>query len=68
MHYQFTNNGGTILRHNDDGTISHIPMAEINEDYKEYLVWLAGGGVPEQYEGWVDPEAPLVPDEVVENP
>ena len=68
MRYQLTREGTSVLRHNEDGSISHIPTVETNEDYQEYLAWLAGGGVPEQYEGWVDPEAPLVPDEVIENP
>jgi hypothetical protein len=66
MHYQFTNGGGTILRHNDDGTVSHIPMSEQNEDYKEYLVHVEGGGETQPYEGWIDPEAPIQPDEVIE--
>jgi hypothetical protein len=67
MRYQLTKHGATVLRHNEDGSISHIPTAEANEDYQEYLAWLAGGGVPEQYEGWVDPEAPLIPDEIIES-
>ena len=31
------------------------------------IAWVAAGGVAEQYEGWIDPEAPLVPDEIIEN-
>jgi hypothetical protein len=68
MRYQLTRDGMIILRHNEDGSISHIPTVEKNEDYQAYLAWVDAGGVAEQYEGWVDPEAPLVPDEIVENP
>ena len=68
MRYQFTQHGMTVLKHNEDGSISHIPMVEQNEDYQEYLKFVEGGGQTDQYDGWVDPEVPPQPDEIIENP
>ena len=31
----------------DDGTISSIPFATGNKDYKEYLAWVAEGNTPD---------------------
>ena len=67
MHYQFSQHTDIILRHNDDGSVSHIPTFEGNEDYQEYLKFVEEGGQAQQYEGWIDLEAPIQPDEVIEN-
>ena len=36
-----------IQRTLDDGTISSIPFATGNKDYKEYLAWVAEGNTPD---------------------
>jgi hypothetical protein len=46
MHYQLTHDGITVLRHNDDGSVSHIPTVQHNEDYQQYLKFLEDGGQP----------------------
>jgi hypothetical protein len=35
-----------INRHNDDGSISSIPVNPDNKDYQAYLAWLAEGNEP----------------------
>ena len=42
--YVLTKNG--VLRVSDQ---SNIPLAPLNRDYKEYLAWVAAGGVPDPY-------------------
>jgi hypothetical protein len=37
-----------INRHNDDGSISSIPVNPANTDYQAYLKWLEEGNTPEQ--------------------
>lgn len=39
-----------INRHNDDGSISSIPVNPANSDYIEYLEWVAEGNTPEEAE------------------
>jgi hypothetical protein len=36
-----------INRHNDDGSISSIPVNPANTDYQAYLKWLDEGNTPE---------------------
>jgi len=36
-----------VQRTLDDGTISSIPFAKANFDYKEYLKWVAEGNTPD---------------------
>ena len=49
MKYQLTRSGDTVILHNEDGTMSHIPANKKNEDYQAYLAWVDAGGVAEQY-------------------
>lgn len=37
----------TIQRITEDGVKTCIPMVKTNRDYKEYLKWVADGGVTE---------------------
>tara|TARA_A100001515_G_C4576140_1_gene211433 strand:+ start:1319 stop:1495 length:177 start_codon:yes stop_codon:yes gene_type:complete len=37
----------TIQRITEDGVKTCIPMVKANRDYKEYLEWVANGGVTE---------------------
>ena len=36
----------TIIKKNDDGSTTSIPMVENNTDYQAYLKWLADGNTP----------------------
>ena len=36
-----------IIRYNDDGSISSIPVNPDNTDYQKYLEWVAEGNTPE---------------------
>ena len=42
-----TNEINTIKLSNSDGTNSFIPFDEENNDYQEYLAWVAEGNTPE---------------------
>ena len=42
----FTNMTTTIIRFNDNGTHTGIPMVEDNTDYQAYLKWVAEGNQP----------------------
>ena len=35
-----------IIRYNDDGSISSIPVNVDNRDYQKYLEWIAQGNTP----------------------
>jgi hypothetical protein len=54
--YQLTD--GTIIRRMSDGAF--IPADHTNTDYQQYLVWLAGGGVPLP----AQPTTPVVPQQI----
>ena len=36
----------SIMRINEDGSETHIPMVEANIDYQAYLKWVAEGNTP----------------------
>jgi hypothetical protein len=38
-----------IIRLNDDGSMSSIPMDEANSDYAEYLAWVAEGNTATEW-------------------
>lgn len=54
--YQLTDS--TIIRRTSDGAF--IPADRANTDYQQYLVWLAGGGVPLP----AQPTTPVVPQQI----
>ena len=35
-----------IIKHNENGSVSHIPKDPANTSYQEYLQWLAEGNEP----------------------
>jgi len=37
----------SVLRTNEDGSISSIPFDPANTDYQTYLAWVAEGNTPE---------------------
>lgn len=37
----------SVLRFNEDGSITSIPYVEANTDYQAYLAWLEEGNQPE---------------------
>lgn len=53
MTYQLMNDprtgnlSDTIIRHNDDGSMSFIPNDSMNIDRQAYEQWLADGNTPE---------------------
>lgn len=51
--YKLTLSGTQVIRVSDN---AHIPFAEGNSDYAEYLKWLSEGGVPLS----ADPPAPII--------
>jgi hypothetical protein len=38
--YETATGGTLILRQNEDGSQTHIPMVDGNSDYAQYLLWL----------------------------
>jgi hypothetical protein len=40
----------SIVRINDDGSISGIPIDEANIDYQAYLAWVAEGNTAEEWQ------------------
>jgi hypothetical protein len=38
-----------IIRLNDDGSMSSIPMDEANSDYQAYLAWVAEGNTATEW-------------------
>jgi hypothetical protein len=42
-----TISGQSIIRTNEDGTKTSIPMSLDNSDYQKYLEWVAEGNTPE---------------------
>ena len=36
-----------VIRYNDDGSISSIPLNPDNTDYQAYLKWVAEGNTPQ---------------------
>lgn len=41
-----TMSGACVLKTNDDGSISSIPMDEANQDFVQYQKWLSEGNQP----------------------
>lgn len=54
MTYQIGPND-TILRHNDDGSISSIPPSPTNFDRQVYVAWQADGNTPDPADPVPDP-------------
>ena len=44
--YKLTNYN-SILKYNDDGSVTSISVDKANTDYQEYLAWVAEGNEPE---------------------
>ena len=40
----------SVLKYNNDGSVSSIPFDPANTDYQEYLEWVAEGNTPEEAE------------------
>ena len=40
-------NENSVLKYNDDGSVSSIPFDPANTDYQAYLKWLNEGNTPE---------------------
>jgi len=47
--YKLTNYS-SILKYNDNGSVTSIPTDPANTDYQEYLAWVAEGNTPEEAE------------------
>jgi hypothetical protein len=41
--------GEAIIRVNEDGSTTHIPLSEDNADYAAYQEWVAEGNTPEPW-------------------
>ena len=40
----------SVLKYNDDGSVSSIPFDQDNTDYQAYLTWVSEGNTPEPAE------------------
>ena len=47
----FTNQLCSVNRTNEDGSVTSIPLDELNTDYQAYLKWVAEGNTPLPAEG-----------------
>lgn len=45
--YKLTNYS-SILKYNDNGSVTSIPTDPANTDYQAYLEWVAEGNTPEE--------------------
>jgi hypothetical protein len=47
INHPITQQPNSVMRFNEDGTISSFVFDPANTDYQEYLKWLAEGNTPE---------------------
>ena len=51
INHPITQQPNSVMRFNEDGTISSFVFDPANTDYQEYLKWLAEGNTPEPADG-----------------